>query len=125
MKKAPAVVCGILCGFAVLVAYLGRSEPASDLAFLKDFTYTVTNEDGESTYRIEGDPAKIVAAVPGASSAKVEITPQGTTYNFFLPSGKTAVLVPARKPNKPSHLIFEDKPTSWWNRFLHRLGIAW
>ncbi len=122
MKKTPFIVGCILFGIAVALAYLGRIEPESDLSFLKDFSYTVSNEDGESNYRIEGEWAKIAAAIPGTSSAKVEVTPQGTTYNFYLPSGKAATFVTSGKPNKPSHLIFEDRPTAWWIRVLHRLG---
>lgn len=124
MKKAPIVVGGILFGIAVVLAYLARPEPESELSFLKNFSYTVSNEDGESNYRIEGDSAKISAAIPGISSAKIEVTSQGTTYNFYLPSGKAATLVTSGKPNKPSHFIFEDRPTTWWNRVLHRLGVV-
>ena len=108
----------------IVGAFLARPEKQTDLEFLKGFHYDVTHEDGESRYRIDGDSAKIVAAIPGASSAEVEVSPQGTTYNFYLPSGKAAVLVTSGKPNKPSHLIFDDKVTSWWTRIFHRIGLV-
>ena len=124
LRRIPLILGGVVFLLLVAVAFLARPAQEGDLAFLKDFRYTVEkDEQGDSNYRIFGDSAKILAEIPGASSGKVDVTPQGTTYNFFLPSGKAATFFTSRS-GMSSRLLFDNKPSSWLTRMLHRLGLS-
>ena len=91
-----------------LVLSACRGVPADDLAFLKSFRHTGGPEsDGAATYRIFGNPVAIRAAIPNASSAKPEDSPQVTSYNFTLPSGRGATFLVPKRPGLPCRLVVD------------------
>jgi hypothetical protein len=58
------------------------------------------------------------AAIPNASSATAEVTPQGTLYSFYLPSGKGATLVFKNSAAKSCLLVVGAEPAPPLARIL-------
>ena len=124
------IVFGVVVVLGGAFVYLGRVDQ-SDLAALKKFTYTVTEErapeDDSTTYRyvIQGDPEAVRAAIPAAAKAAVQPGPANaahTVYEFKLKSGQHARLVGS--PRKMQSLMMvEGKPDPMAVRALRRIGL--
>jgi len=110
------------------IGWLGRPE-GNEMGFLSHFRYTATVVDDDmghrlADYRIYGDRASILAAIPGAAAAKGETIGMAIQYDFYLPSGKAATLTcSTKRPDGPHDLEIDAKITPWWYRVLHRLGL--
>jgi hypothetical protein len=106
----------------VTILFSGGEE---DLAFLNNFRYTLMNDEEGTDYRIYGDRIALVAAIPGAATAKPRIDAKAIQYSFRLPSGRYAVLTFSKiKPNRPAMLSIDGAPPPWYYRALHRLGLV-
>lgn len=96
---------------AILVCGCGKLPPDDDLAFLSSFKFTweTDAETGEAGYRIQGDHASIMRALPSLGAPEVDRASGASPYHLQINGLPSTLVVPIKSTGRCILLIDSNR----------------